>query len=145
MVLIAEVLLDDVHILVAAAGEIDDDIAAGGQFLGMIKDPGQGMGRFQGGQDALCLGEALEGGQGASVADHAVLRAAGLLEVGVLGADAGIVKTGGHGVRGSLICVQKIRLTMETIANICKGTENLGNNQTIPYYNCMKSFTYLQF
>lgn len=71
-----------------------------GQFLGMIKDPGQGMGRFQGGQDALCLGEALEGGQGASVADHAVLRAAGLLEVGVLGADAGIVKAGGHGVRG---------------------------------------------
>ena len=126
MVLIAEVLLDDVHILVAAAGEIDDDIAAGGQFLGMIKDPGQGMGRLQGGQDALCLGEALEGGQGASVADHAVLRAAGLLEVSVLGADAGIVKAGGHGVRGLDLAFGSLQKERAVAVKDARGAEVQG-------------------
>ncbi len=59
----------------------------------------EGVGRLQGGDDALRLtqeGEALEG---LLVGHGDVLGAAGLLVEGVLRADAGVVEAGGDGVR----------------------------------------------
>lgn len=56
------------------------------------------MAGFDGGEDALGLGEGLEGFQGGGVADQGVVDAAGVVPVAVLGADAGVVQAGGDGV-----------------------------------------------
>ena len=62
----------------------------------LATDPGQGVRRLEGGDDALGAGQQLERGQHLGVGDGLVAGPAQLGQVGVLGADARIVEAGRH-------------------------------------------------
>ena len=83
---------DRVHVFVAAPGQADDDGLVFGQRRREFADMGEGVGRFQGRDDAFGAGDPLEGVQRLVVGDGDVFGAARVLEVGVFGADAGVVQ-----------------------------------------------------
>jgi hypothetical protein len=56
------------------------------------------VGAFERGDDAFRVGEFLEGGERLVVGGVGVFDAADVLEIGVLGADGGVVESGGNGV-----------------------------------------------
>ena len=98
--LVAEDVVDVVEVLVAAAGQVDQQVelvAVGVGDFGELQGVGQGVGGLEGGDDALVAGEQAEGLEGVLVGDGDVLGAADLAEVGVLGADAWVVQAGGDG------------------------------------------------
>jgi len=86
------------HVLVAAAGEVDDDQLLPGHFGGALDDGGEGVGGFQGGNDALQAGEADEGVEGLGIGGEAVFDAALIAQPGVLRADGGVIEAGGDAV-----------------------------------------------
>jgi len=57
-----------------------------------------GVGSFEGGDDAFDFGETAEGGEGFVVGGVVVVDAAGVAVVAVLGSDGGVVEAGGDGV-----------------------------------------------
>lgn len=85
-------------VFVAAAGEVDDDEVVGAHVAGDFRDVGEGVGAFEGGDDAFGVGEFAEGGEGFVVGGVDVFGAANVLEVGVLRADGGVVESGADGV-----------------------------------------------
>jgi len=89
---------DLLAVFVAAAGEVDDDQPVLRQSRGELKGLGQGVGGFQRREDPFELRARLKRVHGLVVGDADVLDAAGVLPVGVLGADAGVVEAGGDGV-----------------------------------------------
>ena len=89
---------DLVGVLVAAAGEADDQDLAGAEPAGLLERLGDGVARFEGGQDAFAAGGGVVGVEGLGVGDALVADAAGVLPVAVLGADAGVVEAGGDRV-----------------------------------------------
>ena len=54
-------LFYDVHVLVAAPGEVDDDMPPCGEFFVVLKYPCQRVRGFQRGKDAFGAAEGLEG------------------------------------------------------------------------------------
>src|SRR4030095_4764201 len=80
-----------VEVLVTAAAEVHDEELGVGHREGVC-DRVRGLER---GEDAFGAGEGAEGGGGFGVGDGDIAGATGLFEEGVLGADAGIVETGG--------------------------------------------------
>ena len=81
------------HILVAAAAEVGDEDCVFrhlGRDLDHMRD---GVGGFEGGDDAFDFGEGAEGGEGFIVGGVVVVDAAGVAVVAVLGADGGVVET----------------------------------------------------
>ena len=56
-----QMLLHDVHVLVAAPREVDDDMPSCGKLAVVPEYPRQCMGGFQRGQDAFGAAEGLEG------------------------------------------------------------------------------------
>jgi hypothetical protein len=82
------------HVLVAAAGEIDDDRLVLAHCRRDLHGVGHGVCGFQRRDDALGLGAELEGGQRLIVPDRNIFDAAGVAQPGMLGADAGIVEAG---------------------------------------------------
>ena len=96
----AEDLSNVVGVLVAAAGEIDEDglvLGHGGGGADSVRD---GVGGLERGDDALDAGELHESVEALLVVDRLVHDAAHILEIAVLGADAGVVEAGGDGVDG---------------------------------------------
>mmetsp|Transcript_19189 Transcript_19189/g.60366 ORF Transcript_19189/g.60366 Transcript_19189/m.60366 type:complete len:466 (-) Transcript_19189:822-2219(-) len=87
------------HVLVAAAAEVYEDDVVLRPALAQLHGVVQGVGGLQGGDDALRPGDELHGVQGLAVRDRDVLHAAGVLEVGVLWPDAGVVQACTDGVR----------------------------------------------
>src|SRR5918996_716818 len=78
---------DDGEVLVAAAGEADDD-----QLGVELERPRERVRGLERRHDPLALGEQVEGGERLLVCCRDVLRAAGVPQVRVLGADAGVVE-----------------------------------------------------
>src|SRR3954451_8423438 len=92
-----------VAVLVAAAGEADDHHVLGAPFGRQTHALDHGVGRLQGGQDALQARAQPEGLQGLVVVDAGVADAAAVLPEAVLGPDARVVEPGRHRVdRGGL-------------------------------------------
>jgi len=99
--LLAEVFGDGLDVFVAAAGQVDDDEF--GEFAFHLEDLCDGVGAFEGGDDAFGSGEQREGDESLIVGDTGVCDSFGVFPVGVLGADAGVVEPGRAGVdRGGL-------------------------------------------
>src|SRR3990170_6060032 len=78
----------DLEVLVAAAGQADEDDSVGGQRLRHLHRVVDGVGRLQGRDYPLRLAEEGETLEGLRVSDGDVLRAAGLFVEGVLRPDA---------------------------------------------------------
>ena len=96
--LVAEDVVDVVEVLVAAAGQIDQQVefvAVGVSYFGELEGVRQGVGGLEGGDDAFVAGEEPESLEGVFVSDGYVLGPADLAEVSVLGADAWVVQAGG--------------------------------------------------
>ena len=87
-----------VKVLVAAAGDVDEDRLVAGAFGGELHGVGDGVGGLEGGEDALGFGHGGEGLERVGVGAGGVGRALGVVPVGVLGADAGVVEAGRAGV-----------------------------------------------
>src|SRR5574338_260533 len=87
-----------VHVLVAPAGKIHQQQLFLGQGRRQARCVGQGMGGFQGRDDALQPAQVVEGLQRLGIGHRDVFGAAAVLEPGVLRADAGVVEAGGDGM-----------------------------------------------
>ena len=85
---------DLVGVLVAPAGEADDDDRVARAAGGLLDGLGHGVARFQGGEDAFELGEGVIGLERLGVGDALVADPAAVFPVAVLGADAGVVEPG---------------------------------------------------
>src|SRR5262245_53177444 len=95
-----------VHILVAAPAEVHEDRAVGRQGGRQARGMGDGVGRFQGGDDALTPAEELECFQRLGVGGRGVLGAANVLEVAVLRPDARVVEAGADAMGGDDLAVR---------------------------------------
>ena len=94
MILANTVFFDDiVHVLVAAAGEVDQHRAVI-HALRQLDAVGNGVCALDGGDDTLQTGQIEEGVDGVVVADDVVLDAAKLVQERVLRAGGGVVQTG---------------------------------------------------
>ena len=99
------VVFDDiVHVLITAAGEVDEDGAVV-HGLGKLHGVGNGVGTFDGGDYALEASQLIESINGLLVVHNVILNSAKLMEEGVLRAGGGIVQTAGYGVNGSGLAV----------------------------------------
>ena len=78
-----------VDVLVTAAGKGDED---GDVLVLALERIGQGVRRLEGGDDSLFLAQQLEGLESLGVGDADVLGTAGLRQVGVLRADARVIR-----------------------------------------------------
>ncbi|MFM1944508.1 MAG: hypothetical protein RI897_3490 [Verrucomicrobiota bacterium] len=85
-------------VFITAAGEVSDDELVLGHGGGAFDDFGDGVGGFEGGDDAFELGEFEEGLDGVGVGGVGVFSAVLVTEPGVFGADGGVVESGGDGV-----------------------------------------------
>lgn len=81
-------------VFVTATGEVDDDEVVRGHVTCDLGNIGDGVGAFEGGDDALGVGEFAEGGEGFVVSGEGVFGAANVLKIGMLGADGGVVEAG---------------------------------------------------
>lgn len=88
---------EDGHVFVASAAEVDED-GGSGLLSGDFLCGGEGVGGFDGGEDAFEFAEGVEGFDGFVVGDGLVFDAADFFEEGVFGADAWVVESGGDGV-----------------------------------------------
>ena len=75
------------HVLVAAPGEVDEDYLLGAHLARQKQGVGDGVGRFERGDDAFEAGEEAEGFERLGVGGRDVLDAGGVAQVRVLGAD----------------------------------------------------------
>ncbi len=85
-------------VLISTAGEVGDNDLVFGHGGGAFDDFGDGVGGFEGGDDAFELGEAEEGVEGIGVGGVGVFRAVLVTEPGVFGADGGVVESSRDGV-----------------------------------------------
>ncbi len=85
-------------VLVPAAGEVDDDDVVGWEGGRAFDGFGDGVGGFEGWDDAFEAGESDEGVEGFGVGGVGVVDAALVAEPGVFGADGGVVEAGGDAV-----------------------------------------------
>ena len=69
-------LCDIVHVLVATAGEVDDEDGLAGQSRRNADGLGEGVGRFERGDDAFATAERVEGVDGVAVVADGVTGAA---------------------------------------------------------------------
>src|SRR5690606_15143304 len=90
---------DGVYVLVATAGEVAQDQGVLRQFARQPDRLGDGVAGFERRQDAFGAGELVERSQRLLVGDADVLGAAGVLEEGMLGADARVVQAGRYRMR----------------------------------------------
>mmetsp|Transcript_19494 Transcript_19494/g.49213 ORF Transcript_19494/g.49213 Transcript_19494/m.49213 type:complete len:530 (+) Transcript_19494:73-1662(+) len=88
------------HVLVAAAGEVDHNVCVLIHRLGVLARLEDRVGRLECWDDALALGQQLEPLQSLTVSAVNVVSATSGLEVGVLRANAGVVKA----------CADRVRL-----------------------------------
>ena len=88
-----------VHILVATAREIEDDKVVFGQFRQALHETGNGMRRFQRGNNPLRARKQPRGIQGGLIGNGRVLRAALVRQPCMLGTDSRIVEPRGNGMR----------------------------------------------
>ena len=86
-------------VLVAAAGEVDQQQRVRAQLPAQHQRTGQRVRRLDRRDDALGAAEQREGLHRLGVGDRAVLGAADVVQVGVLRADAGVVQAGADRVR----------------------------------------------
>ena len=86
------------HVLVSSSRAVDDDLGARGQRVAELVEIGKGMRRLQGRDDALEPRHELEGLESLRIGHGVVLCAPGVLEVGVLGADARVVQARADGM-----------------------------------------------
>ncbi len=90
---------DEIDVFVAAAAEVDEDGLEGvglGQFAGV----GDGMGAFEGGDDAFAAAQFKKGVDRFIIGNVFVMDAFHVVEHGMLWADAGVVESAGDGVDG---------------------------------------------
>ncbi len=87
------------HVLVAAAGEVDHHQVFPGKPGRTLEGLGQGVGRFQRGDDAFQAAAVVKGLQRLMVGAGHVFDALDLVQPGVLGADARVVEAGGNRMR----------------------------------------------
>ena len=99
---------DVVHVLVAASGEVDEQDRLLRQVRGALDRLGDGVARFERGDDALEAAEGVEGGDCLVVVDRRVLGAARVVEEAVFGSDAGVVESGGDRVGVDDIAVGRL-------------------------------------
>src|SRR5690606_39686391 len=88
-----------VHVLVATAGQVDDHDVLARQAGRRLHGPGHGVAGLKRGDDALAAGQVPEGGERLLIRDGRVVDAPRVLQPGVLGADARVVKARGDRVR----------------------------------------------
>jgi ABC-type dipeptide/oligopeptide/nickel transport system permease subunit len=92
---VAQRLAHDVHVLVAATGEVDEDDLVRVQRLRQVRGVKDGVRGLQRRDDAFRLAEEREAFQGFAIGYRDVFGAARVLVEGVLGANAGIIQAGG--------------------------------------------------
>ena len=85
-------------VLVAPARYVDDHDLILPHGRGQLHGVGHGVGRLDGGDDALHAGQVLEGVHGLVVGDGHVFRPPGVVQPGVLRADAGVVQPRRDGI-----------------------------------------------
>src|SRR4051794_40648906 len=85
---------DLLAVLVAAAGEVDEEDLVLAESRGELGGVGDRVGGFERGDDPLELREELEAIERLGVGDADVLDAAAVLPVRVLRADAGVIEAG---------------------------------------------------
>mmetsp|Transcript_4117 Transcript_4117/g.15030 ORF Transcript_4117/g.15030 Transcript_4117/m.15030 type:complete len:361 (+) Transcript_4117:43-1125(+) len=86
-------------ILVAATGKVEHNLGAIGQTRAKLPQVRQSVGSFESRDDTFQARDVHEGIEGFLVGDGVVFSAAEILQKGVLGANAWVVKTGGNRVR----------------------------------------------
>src|SRR6266851_1961251 len=92
-----------VHVLVAAAREIEDDEVVFLELRETLHQAGDGVGGFECGDDAFGARKKARGIQSRLIGDGGIFGAALIGEPGVLGSDGGIVEACGNGMcRGDL-------------------------------------------
>ena len=91
-------LFYDVHVLVAAPGEVDDDMPPCGEFFVVLEYPCQRVRGFQRGKDAFGAAEGLEGVERLGIVGEPIMDAPDGVQIGVLRTDAGVVEPGGNGM-----------------------------------------------
>src|SRR5713226_3689067 len=101
-----------VHVLVAAAGEVEDDEVVLLELRKALDQAGDGVSGLERGNDAFGAGEQARGIQGSLIGDGEVFRAALICEPGVLGANGRIIEPGGDGMRRG-------NLSVFVLQNIC--------------------------
>ncbi|KAF5033571.1 hypothetical protein DSECCO2_605270 [anaerobic digester metagenome] len=112
----------DEDVLVAAPRDVDDHDLVPGQGRGQFHGPGHGVGRFQGRDDALQPGQALECVQGLHVGDRRELDDLAVIEPGQLGTHAGVVEAG----RDRMGVLQLAALVLQKIALVALHDADLG-------------------
>ena len=87
------------HILVAATRQIDQDDFIFGQSCSKLGGIGQSMARLQCRDDAFDAAAMMECLDRLVIGNRHVLRASAILQPCMLGADTGIIESGGHRMR----------------------------------------------
>src|SRR6266851_9999254 len=88
-----------VHVLVAAAGEIEDDEVVLLELRQTLDKTGDGVGRFERGDDAFGARKKARGFESRLIGDGGIFGTPLIGQPGVFGADGGIVEPGGNGMR----------------------------------------------
>lgn len=95
----SEIIYDEVDVLIAATAEVDEDRLAW-VFLGQFHGVGDGVGAFEGGDDAFEAAELVEGVDGFLVVGIDVVHALLAFEHAVLWANSWVVESAGDRVDG---------------------------------------------
>src|SRR5947209_4320941 len=94
-----------VHVLIAAAGKIEDDQVVFGKLRQALDEAGDGVRGFERRDDALSQGEQFCGFERGGIGDRYVVSAVLIGEPSVLGTDSWIIEASGNGMRGSDLAV----------------------------------------
>src|SRR5260370_19696923 len=98
-------LYEGVHVLVAAAGEIEDDEVVLAEAREAFDEPGDGVRGFERRDNALGAGEKTRGIERSGVRDGGIFSAALVGKPGMLRADGRIIKPRGNGMRRGNLAV----------------------------------------
>src|ERR1700674_5230512 len=98
-----------VHVLVAAAGEIEDDEVVLAHAREAFDETCDGVGGFERRDDALGAGEQARGVERSGVRDGGVFGAALIGEPSMFGADGRIIESRGNGVSGGDLAVFRLQ------------------------------------
>src|SRR6266481_6131557 len=94
-----------VHVLVAAAGEVEDDEVVVAHAREAFDEPGDGVRRFESGNNAFGASEQTGISKRSGVKDGGIFSAALVGKPGMLGADGGIIEPRGNGMRRGNLAV----------------------------------------
>jgi hypothetical protein len=98
------------HVFVAAAGEVHDHHGILAELGRALDGFGDGVGAFEGGDDAFESREAHEGVERLVVGGVGVFHAALVVQPGVFGADGGVVEPGADAVGELNLAVSSCRM-----------------------------------